>query len=344
MNFSNFLFEDFFLLLITTVIVYIIFRWYTHYTKKAYYNVDDDVEECFYPDTWKISLENKNSCIIDSLRWFCKNENSKRNSYLLNTRKKKFNILEKIVYEIAEFHFNRLNMIFDNSKNIEFWIKNSANCNSFHFDCDEYDNKINKPEILSTPLLSCIVYLNDNDIPTVITNVNQKNFNRQYYSKNNTIAVSFPKTFKHITFDGGNNLHGTTKFFEKGDETRYILAINLWDKRPKDVHYFDHLTFTSTVSSDDNTKIEKISKYKKLINIHLNEKNTKTIKLKNREIINPYFFETFIKSKKFYPFLKPYQKKKCQEKYDGFLKIGKIIKEDLKDFDTFLFELPKLSK
>jgi hypothetical protein len=276
-------------------------------------------------NTWKISLENENRNIKQSLSDCFKIQH--RLNYLLNTKKNDFSIVEKIVYEIADFHFNRLNMTFDDKKHVEFWFKRKADSNNFHFDCDEYDKDINQPEILSVPLLSCIVYLNENDIPTVITNVNQETNKLQKYTENNTIALSFPKYFKHITFDGGNNRHGISKLFDTDDEIRYILAINLWDKRPTYVPYFDHSAFMYMNFAQTKEKIEitKIRKDDKLIDIRLDMKNTKTITLKNRDIINPDFFENILNNGK------------C----DGLLKMGEMIKDDLKDFDTFLFELPE---
>ena len=245
----------------------------------------------------------------------------------MNTNKSDFSIIEKIVYEIAEFHYNRLNMEFDNTKHVEFWLKNNAEVNNFHFDCDEYDKNTNLPDILSTPLLSCVVYFNDNDIPTVITNVNQESKNLQKYTENNTIALSFPKYLKHITFDGGNNCHGTTELFET-NETRYMLAINLWDKKPSYVPYFDYSIIIYMLYSDTRDKIEmtNITKDEKIIDVRLDIKNTKSITLENHEIINPNFFEDIC----------------CNNiKYDSLKKIGEMIKEDLKDFDKFVFEFPE---
>jgi hypothetical protein len=285
-------------------------------------------------NTWKISLVNENRNVSKSISDYFKIHHPL--SYLLNTNKSDFSIIEKIVYEIAEFHYNRLNMEFDNTKHVEFWLKNNTEVNNFHFDCDEYDKNTNLPDILSTPLLSCVVYFNDNDIPTVITNVNQESKNLQKYTENNTIVLSFPKYLKHITFDGGNNCHGTTKLFET-NETRYMLAINLWDKKPSYVPYFDYSIIIYMLYSDtrnffiksnisDKIEMTNITKDEKIIDVRLDIKNTKSITLENHEIINPNFFEDIC----------------CNNiKYDSLKKIGEMIKEDLKDFDTFVFEFPE---
>jgi hypothetical protein len=278
-------------------------------------------------NTWKISIHNETQNIKKSLSDCFKIHDPL--TYLLNTNKSHFSIIEKFIYEIAEFHFNRLNMQFDNTKHIEFWFKTQADCNNFHFDCDEYDKNINQPEILSAPLLSCIIYLNNNDIPTVITNVKPPHNEQQKYTENNTFAVSFPKYLKHITFDGGNNRHGISKLFE-ADEIRYVLAINLWNKQPTCVPYFNDSIFKYIIYSETKEKIEmtNISKDEKIIDIRLDMKNTKTITLTNQDVINPDFFEDIFNN----------------GKHDGFFKIGEMIKEDLKDFDTFLFEFPENMK
>jgi hypothetical protein len=274
-------------------------------------------------NSWKLSFKNEDQNLKERLMDYFNYEKKIPISYLLNSKKKNFCCVEKIVYEIAEFHFNRLNITFDKTKYIEFWFKKSTN-NTFHLDCDEYETNITQSKMLPSPLLSCLVYLNDNDVPTIITNVNKEEYNNKTYSKNNTIALSFPTMLKHITFDGSNNLHGVTNIFENSKEPRYVLAFNLWDKRPKYVPYFDYSTYMYIIYAETGIKIkkkEKISKETKLIDVHINSKNTKTIKLKNRDIINPTFFKNFLN----------------EQKYEDFLKIREMIKEYLKHFDVFLF-------
>jgi hypothetical protein len=276
-------------------------------------------------NTWKISIDNENiqNILLDSF------EISNPLTYLLDTNKMQYSVIEKLVYEIASFHFNRLNMQFDENKYVEFWFKNSSSHekNSFHFDCDEYDRKMNMPEIFITPLLSCIVYMNNNENPTIITNIDQETYNTENFNENTTLILSFPKYLKHITFDGGNNYHGILNFSGNEDD-RFILAINLWDIRPQFVPYFDYLTFINMIFVAKKKRIEdmiiNIDKNDKLIDICLDMKNRKSINLENREVINPEFFKNIFINKN----------------YDGLLNLYEIIKKDLPNFDTFYFNLP----
>ena len=276
-------------------------------------------------NTWKISIDNENAqrILLDSF------EISNPLTYLLDTNKLHYSVIEKLVYEIASFHFNRLNIPFDENKYVEFWLKNSSSHknNSFHFDCDEYDKHVNKPSKVITPLLSCIVYMNDNENPTVITNIDQETYNTANFNENNTLILSFPKYLKHITFDGGNNYHGILNFSGNEDD-RFILAINLWDIRPQFVPYFDYLTFINMLFTDKKTRIEdmiiNIDKNDKLIDICLDMKNRKTINLENRELINPEFFKNIF----------------LNENNNGLNNLYEIIKKDLPNFDTFYFNLP----
>jgi len=276
-------------------------------------------------NTWKISIDNENiqNILLDSF------EISNPLTYLLDTNKMQYSVIEKLVYEIASFHFNRLNIQFDENKYVEFWFKNSSSHekNSFHFDCDEYDRKMNMPEIFITPLLSCIVYMNNNENPTIITNIDQETYNTENFNENTTLILSFPKYLKHITFDGGNNYHGILNFSGNEDD-RFILAINLWDIRPQFVPYFDYLTFINMIFVAKKKRIEdmiiNIDKNDKLIDICLDMKNRKSINLENREVINPEFFKNIFINKN----------------YDGLLNLYEIIKKDLPNFDTFYFNLP----
>jgi len=278
-------------------------------------------------NTWKILFENENN---NTEKILLNNFNIQTPmSYLLNTNKSNYSVIEKFVYEIAIFHFNRLNINFDDNKYIEFWFKNNSSLdgNSFHFDCDEYDKDVNNPEKLLLPILSCVVYFNDNEIPTIITNIDKDTYKNKKFSENNTLVLSYPKYMKHITFDGGNNFHGISNFFENNNEKRDILAINLWDRKPLYIPYYDNLTYMNVVFAKKRERIkdaeEIIEKNVKLINIHLDMKNKKTIDLKNNDIINPGLFEDIFYNKK----------------YNGISKLYEIIKEDLKNFDTFYFNL-----
>jgi hypothetical protein len=157
---------------------------------------------------------------------------------LLNTSQDNFNLLEKYVYDISMFHFNRLNIEYNSSTHyIEFWCKNSVQLNNYHFDCDEYEKKTNNNFIY--PFLSNIIYLNDSIYPTVLTEVDLEKYKYKEFQNEKNIIIVFPRKNKHITFDGSKR-HGVTSIFEedKINDARYIIAINLWNRRPVNVEYY----------------------------------------------------------------------------------------------------------
>jgi hypothetical protein len=157
---------------------------------------------------------------------------------LLNTSQDNFNLLEKYVYDISMFHFNRLNIEYNsNTHYIEFSCKTKFELNNYHFDCDEYEKNATNNFIY--PLLSNIIYLNDSIYPTIITDIDLEKYNYKEFENEKNIIVVFPRKNKHITFNGSKR-HGVTSIFEedKMNEPRYIIAINLWDRKPTNVEYY----------------------------------------------------------------------------------------------------------
>ena len=228
-------------------------------------------------NTWKISLHNTNiePILLDSYKVL------DPLTYLLRSNQSEYSIIEKFVHEIALFHFKRLNIKFDENKYIEFWFKKSGIYNDYHFDCDEYSKKLINNKKLIVPLLSCIVYMDNSKIPTIITNIDKDTYDTKNFKENNTFALSFPKYLKHITFDGGNNLHGMLNYNENDniDNDRYILAINLWDIKPLYVPYFDYLTHLNKIFVVDQeniaNKIVYVDKEMQLITTSLDMKGIK---------------------------------------------------------------------
>ena len=204
---------------------------------------------------------------------------------LLNTDQDSFNLLEKYVYDISMFHFNRLNIEYNsNTHYIEFWCKNTVQLNNYHFDCDEYERKMDNNFIY--PLLSNIIYLNDSIYPTVITDIDLEKYKYKEFQNEKNITIVFPKKNKHITFDGSKR-HGVSSIFEedKINELRYIIAINLWDRKPTNVEYYQK---EKTTKMYDN-KIQ-------VININPCNEDENIIFVK--DILNYDFFENlFYKNK-----------------------------------------------
>ena len=206
-------------------------------------------------------------------------------TYLLNTNNECMNILEKIVYEIAILHFKRLNIIYDTEKYfIEFWWKNKLSINNkLHIDCDEYERKYNNT--IYYPLCSTVTYFNDNDFPTLITNVNYEDYTYKKNPCEKEIIISIPNSGKHIVFDskyyhGECNITGTSNF----NANRYILAVNLWNRKPSYIPYYDNLNYVNYFLKNISKNIDEYFKYNINSNvidfIQCNE-NIKTIELES---------------------------------------------------------------
>jgi len=180
------------------------------------------------------------------------------NTYLLNTDKID-SIIEKVIYDTAVFHFKRLNIPFDETSFIEFWFKPYQKDKVLHIDCDEYDRKINKSKDFNTPFLSSILYLNDNyNSPTLITNVDVETYKFKRFTDKQKVAFYFPQKNKHIAFDGGKYYHGKCDFSNDNSQ-RNIIAINLWNKKPLNVPYFDYSAFSFKYSMDLDMELKQIN-------------------------------------------------------------------------------------
>jgi hypothetical protein len=213
---------------------------------------------------------------------------------LLDLSKPEFNLFEKFVYDTAMFHFKRLNIDVTKSQYyVEFWCKNKFDTHALHLDCDEYQKKTHLNYIY--PLLSCVTYLNDNPCPTIITNVDLEKYKYKEFETQTELFLSMPKCNKQITFDG-RFYHGSTLLSddEKDKEiSRYIIAINLWNKKPTNVDYYlvegNQQLFLkedtiATIENNENN-IQTINVCKKTINYNLYED---LLYIKNEKVCYPF--------------------------------------------------------
>lgn len=209
---------------------------------------------------WKVDYKNYEEQLISFIKMY-----EKKRLFLLDTSKIKFDLIEKVVCEFAMFHFEKLNINFDpNQHFIEFWFKNSIfknkadssmNINTFHYDCDENEKSINNKQF--KPLMSCVNYFNDNDFPLLLTEIDLEEYKFKKFDNKNNIQIIFPKKNKQITFDG-TKFHGVVDIFNNlnddpdSDIERYMLAINLWNKKPLNIPYYENNSETeNTFSKDD---------------------------------------------------------------------------------------------
>ena len=222
---------------------------------------------------WKVDYSEYEEQIINCIKM-----NNKEMLFLLDTNKTNFELIEKVVYEIAMFHFKRLNINFDpNEHFIEFWFKNKIlknsdnsahNINSFHYDCDENERKMNNKQF--KPLLSCVNYFNDNDFPLLLTEIDLDEYKFKKFENKNNIQIIFPKKNKQITFNG-TKYHGVVDIFNKLNHNtdtefeRYMLAINLWNKKPLNIGYYENTNNAEFSKEDKIVTIESNNAIKELV-------------------------------------------------------------------------------
>ena len=202
---------------------------------------------------WKIKED------LDYLIPYCENSENQNNTKLLNIKSniQEYDVLENAVFQIANMHLNRLNIVLDDSIYIEFWLKNKSIYN-MHLDCDEYEKKNNGKYY--HPFISCITYLNDHLDPTLISNVTHEEYKYKEFEEQDGFSLIFPEKGKHISFDG-SKYHGVTSF-DNFKLPRYILAVNIWNTRkPTNIEYY----ISSNVGSNlDFIFIEKIDSLQKM--------------------------------------------------------------------------------
>jgi len=228
-------------------------------------------------------FSNKKGLIIDIDNSILTNETTGKNFFLntcmLDFNKDKLNILEKYVYDIAEFHCCRLNKNINDCE-VEFWFNKTfiENGKTLHFDHQEADLNIDNSYIV--PFLSTITYLNNNNYPTVITSINLKN---NECVKENKVAFSFPRKLNHISFSGEKFFHGSCNVFDKKvlikkmkneEIERNVLVVQLWDTKQK---YRPQLKVAPNFD-----ELPIFNKNEKRLSIISNESSTKTIDLSDK--------------------------------------------------------------
>jgi hypothetical protein len=206
-------------------------------------------------NTWSIHSDDQYDQYDQKIREDIDREFIHADTMLLDLTKSSYSLIEKYVYDIAMFHFARLNISDMENYFVEFWCKSKFDTHTLHLDCDEKLKKTSGK--YEHPLLSCVTYLNDvPNSPTIITKVDLECYKYKEFEEQTEIVLSLPVRNKHITFDG-HFFHGSTTLSEvdadadadaNRSDDRYIIAINLWNKKPIGVEYYAP-TATATAST-----------------------------------------------------------------------------------------------
>jgi hypothetical protein len=242
---------------------------------------------------WKLDCSNEHyDKLIDIIK------NTDGHLFILDTNKTNFSLVEKYVYDIANYHFSRLG--FDiNNKFVEFWFKNNITIendnilgiNQFHVDCDEHEKKNNN--VFLKPLLSCVSYFNKCNFPTIITEVSIDDYKFKEFNHKNNIQIIFPEERKQVTFDGTNfhgvlNIFNNFSYFSSNSLDRLMFAINLWDKKPVNIPFFKNSSDSCCSFTKDNVLFSISSSY--------NKSEFKLIKNKDK-VFNYNFYESMLYNK-----------------------------------------------
>jgi hypothetical protein len=235
-------------------------------------------------------------------------------SYLLNMSKPSFSLVEKYVYDIAMFHLNNMGIPMRPDIHVQFWLKTGKICKltqlhrDWYTDYDEYPGQ--KKAFLST-----ITYFNDNDMPTLITDVKIKDRAEEKFDKFKKVGFSFPRKLKHISFLGRDYFHGHYKVFPETEYSRerYLLVVKLWDGKKPPVRVFNNELFLLENSYSPNET---------LVRFRSNIEATQ-IRLEHAQYICPRFFADVMIS----------------AKEDACLPFGnEIIKKGYPESDIFIIE------
>lgn len=175
-------------------------------------------------------MENNFSTLLDE----CIKSDTTKNAYYLDKSKNSYSFIEKFIYENATH-----DLFFINNKestdykiediHIEYWFKSTSTYtnNNMHIDSNVISKK--KQGMTHRPVLSSVIYLNDNSNPTSITNFDVNDFKYKTF-KNFNLFLSFPKRFKKLILEGGQFFHAEATIFdvEKFGNSRNAIIINYW--------------------------------------------------------------------------------------------------------------------
>jgi hypothetical protein len=282
--------------------------------------------------TWEFNIDSSNEKEKNKINDFIYFSDCVDCPFLLDLKRTKYSFIEKIVYDTIQFHCNRLNIEIDD-KVVSFWSKNTEyNLDYIHmhidhcdYECRMFDREVKKP------LFTAILYFNENDNPTLITDVTREMCDKMDFlnSKNTKLAFCFPKNYKSVVFDSGNYYHGESYLQDYKQKERNVIVIALWNKenKPDYLPYFDFNLLNYFIFVKNTESIEEIEYDKRVDLITFKEKTNDiiVIKINHPKIIdNDFYIDLLIKKKK-----------------DAVYRLNNIIKI-INNPDTIIIDFSKL--
>lgn len=265
--------------------------------------MSDDLK--FKLNTWTINSDSDGCILSECLANIDNSSDIFHKSFILNHSKPSFDLIEKSVYDIADFHLRRMNTDFVTNVTIEFSF--SSNMNTIHIEGDNHSNK--EKRISKKPLLTTMTYITDSNSPLLITNIDEDAYKFKNLEDKN-MCIFFPKRMKHVSFDGGKYYHHKNIF--NMDNIGRVLYINLWvDYCPKNIPYYNKKWCNN---------IDEFAKDTNLIHFTNKNENIKKIS-SNIDVFNDNFFEKML----------------YKRNADVFYHVGTVLeREELDIYDTFI--------
>lgn len=232
-------------------------------------------------------MENNFSILLDE----CLKSDTTKNTYYLNKSQTSYSFIEKFIYENASH-----DLLFINNKesqnykiediHVEYWFKSTSTYKNNNMHIDSNDISMKKQGISHRPVLSSVIYLNDNSNPTLITNFDINDFKYKNF-KNFNLFLSFPKRFKKLILEGGQYFHSEATIFDVMEvgNSRNAIVINYWLK--------NQTPSSNLIKHDDTNNI-----YDKSINLLDFEINDKCLKVELfDDILNNSFYQNILYKK-----------------------------------------------
>ena len=210
---------------------------------------------------WNVDIDGVDiDNVIDMIE--ANSNNGLLNAFRLRNEKSE-NFFDELIGNIVAYHLHRVGMrikkfsysdSYDYSEKssiiekekiyVEYWFK-SENNTYYHIDYDEYERTTTKKEV-NKPMFTGILYFTKSKTPTLI-----------YDKGTRDIGIIFPDRMKHILFNGGELLHGSSSEIYKNNDRRVILAFAAYNN---DVEYTPYLDINSIYQSYFMKKKENVRK------------------------------------------------------------------------------------
>lgn len=156
-----------------------------------------------------------NSIFIKEIK---SNENIQFNTKYSLKPYNKEELFEFHIHNIVNYHMNQMKI---STYTTEYTVVNNPNNTIYPIYKKEGDEVI-------YPLLSCMVFLTDSNIPFVMTDIDINNYKYKEFKRQTRLNLIFPQKNTHVVFDG-KKCNGFINTIDNTNNTSIIaIAINIW--------------------------------------------------------------------------------------------------------------------